>query len=473
MNSSPKSRRALKISLGVLAALLVLLGILVTAVAVMSGNRLRGPLVRYLTAHTGRPWRIEGPVEAQLLSLHPSLIAQRVTIGNPPWAPPGNTAEIDKLTIVFDLPVLSQSFAIRRLALEGANLHLWRDADAHANWIRQAPGILPGKGLPVIHSLSIPAAHLELHDERRHLMFDGTVTAGEKPGSPGPGIAGERKSETSATSQATPRAPREAPGTGAAPALRLSIEGTLNDRQATLIIEGDPPATASRDKPYNFTLDERSSGSHLTGRGSLSHPFDFRELDGSFEANGADLKDLHYLVGVNLPDTAAYRLSGKISRRNTVMKLRDLVATSGESDMHVTLMSVISESGRSHLDLDLTSKRLRLADLGAKAAGRAPPEQPAAEKSTLLPETPFRLQGVRRFDYVVSFHAQQLDAGKLTFHAVLGKMTIDHGEVKVPNLSGELIPLIQTSTAPTSAAQGQTASQANADSQAAGKITAS
>ncbi len=144
---------------------------------------------------------------------------------------------------MFDLPVRSQPFAIRRLALEGANLHLWRDADAHANWIRKAPGILPGNGLPVIHSLSIPAAHLELHDDRRHLIFDGTVTAGEK---------------------------QESPGTGTAPALRISIKGTLNDRQATLIIAGDPPATASRDKPYNFTLDERSSGSHLTGRGFLS-----------------------------------------------------------------------------------------------------------------------------------------------------------------------------------------------------------
>ncbi len=85
MNSSPKSRRALKTSVGILAALLVLLGIIITTIAVMSGNRLRGPLVRYLTAHTGRPWRIDGPVEAHLLSLHPSLIAQRVTIGNPPW----------------------------------------------------------------------------------------------------------------------------------------------------------------------------------------------------------------------------------------------------------------------------------------------------------------------------------------------------------------------------------------------------
>src|SRR6267154_995750 len=180
MNSPSTSHRALKVLLGTLAAALVLLGLLVTAVALMDGNQLRGPLVRYLTAHTGRPWHIDGPLEAHLVSLHPSLIAGRVTIANPPWAPAGSTAEIAKFTIVFDLPWFSRPFAVRKLVLERANLHLWRDADAHANWIRNAPGIIPGNGLPVIHSLSIPAAHLELHDDRRHLMFDGTVSAGEE-----------------------------------------------------------------------------------------------------------------------------------------------------------------------------------------------------------------------------------------------------------------------------------------------------
>jgi AsmA family protein len=449
MNSSPTSHRALKLLLGTLAGALVLLGLLVTAVALMDGNQLRGPLVRYLTAHTGRPWRIDGPIEAHLVSLHPSLIAGRVTITNPPWAPAGNTAEIAKFTIVFDLPLFSQPFAVRKLVLEGANLHLWRDADAHANWIRNAPGIIPGNGLPVIHSLSIPAAHLELHDDRRHLMFDGTLSAGEA-------AAGERGIEAS-------QAAKDSPGTASALPLRISIKGTLNDREATVIIDGDPLATAAREKPYNFTLDERSSGSHLTGRGSLSHPFDFRVLDGSFEANGADLEDLHFLVGVNLPDTAAYRVSGKISRRNTIIKLSDLVATSGDSDVHGTLTSEMDETGRSRLDIDLNSKRLRLADLGAKAAGRAP-ENPPEEKSALLSETPFRLQGLRRFDYVVSYHAQQLDTAKLTFRSVLGKMTIDHGTITVPELSATLAPVTPAtaSATPTSAVPAAPASAAPA-----------
>jgi hypothetical protein len=406
MNATPTSRRALKGLLGTLAAVLVLLGLFVAALALLDANYLRAPLLRYLASHTGREFRIDGPLEAHLLSRHPSFTAEHVTIGNPPWSPAGNMAEIGKLTVEFDLSSLSHDLVIRRLELEGASLHLQRDTVGHANWHWQAPGILPGKGLPVIHSLSAPAAHLQVEDERRHIVFDGTLSAGD-----------------------------------AASGLHIAGKGRLNGHEATLTLDGDPLAAAARAKSYHFTLDERSSGSHLTAHGSIAQPFDFRFLDANLEANGEDLKDLYYLVGVHLPDTATYRVSGKITRRNTITELTDLIATSGESDMHVTLKSKLDDSGRSHIDLDLNSQRLRLADIGAHAAGRAPEPPPSDEKTALLPDTPLKLEGIRKSDYAVSFHAQHLDAKKLSFHTVAGKMTIDHGVITVPRLTGMLVPV--------------------------------
>jgi len=79
-----------------------------------------------------------------------------VTIGNPPWTPPGTMAAIGRLSVVLDLPLFGQTYALRKLALEEADVHLQRDASAHANWLWKAPGILPGKGIPPIYSLSIP-----------------------------------------------------------------------------------------------------------------------------------------------------------------------------------------------------------------------------------------------------------------------------------------------------------------------------
>jgi AsmA family protein len=455
MNASPASRRALKGLLGTLAALLVLLGLFVAALALLDANHLRGPLIRYLTARTGREFKIEGPLEAHLLSLHPSFVAGHVTIGNPPWSPPGNMAEIDKLAVVFDLPSFSHELVIRRLEMDGAHLHLERDAVGHANWHWKAPGILPGKGPPLIHGLSVPSAHLQLEDERRHLVFDGTVTAGGHEAA----SSAERISATAPGAEKSNGA-GSTPDADAALPLRISGKGHLNGHEATFTVDGDPLATVSHDKPYNFTLDERSSGSHLTGHGSLPQPLDFRFLDGNLEANGEDLKDLYFLVGVRLVDTGPYKLSGRIARRDRITELTDLTATSGESDVHVQLESKLDDNGRAHIDLDMTSQRLRLADLGARAAGRAP-EPPAGEKKALLPDTPLKLEGLRKADYEVSFRAQHLDMEKLSFHTVAGKLTIDHGVVTVPRLVGTLIPLTAAS-APTSAAAAPNKSTAPA-----------
>jgi hypothetical protein len=423
MNASPASRRALKGLLGTLAAVLVLLALFVAALALLDANHLRGPLIRYLASRTGREFHIGGPLEAHLLSLHPSFLAEHVTIGNPPWSPPGNMAEIDKLTVVFDLPSFSHELVIRRLEMDGAHLHLQRDAVGHANWHWKAPGILPGKGPPLIHDLSVPAAHLQLEDERRHLVFDGILSAGE---------------------------PADVPLT-----LRISGKGRLNGHEATFIVDGDPLATVSHDKPYHFTLDERSSGSHLTGHGSLPQPLDFRFIDGNLEASGEDLKDLYFLVGVHLIDTGPYKLSGKITRRDRVTELTDIAATTGESDMHVQLESKLDDNGRAHIELDMTSQRLRLADLGARATGSAP-EPPAGEKKALLPDTPLKLEGLRKADYAVSFRAQHVDTEKLSFHTVVGKLTIDHGVITVPHLVGVLVPV--NPAAPASAATSASAS---------------
>jgi len=450
MNVSPLTRRVLKGLLGTLAAVLVLLGVFVATLALLDANHLRAPLIRSLASHTGREFRIDGPLQAHFLSLHPSLVAEHVTIGNPPWSPAGNMAVIDKVTVEFEFPSFSHELIINKLELQGASLHLQRDAAGHANWHWKAPGILPGKGLPIIHSLSAPAAHLQVDDERRHIVFDGLLTAGARDAAE-PHDATESHGAANAASNGD-----------AVSSLRISGKGHLNGHDVNLTFDGDPLATASRDKPYHFTLDERSSGAHLTGHGVLPQPFDFRVLDATLEANGEDLEDLYFLVGVRLPDTGAFRVSGKIARRNTITELQDLVATTGESDMHVSLKSKLDDSGRSHIDLDLIAQRLRLADLGARAAGRAP-AAPSGEKTALLPDTPLKLEGVRKSDYAVSFHAQHLDTGKLSFRSVVGKMTIDHGVVTVPHLAGVLIPLTAASAPAAGAAPGD---------QPEGKITA-
>lgn len=398
--------KALKWAIRTLAVLFAAVAVVIVAAALVDANHFRAPLIRFIAARTGRHIRIDGSLKAHLLSLTPRLVAERVAIGNPPWMPPGPTAEIGRLSLSFELlPLFSRSFVISRLEMETSTLHLVRDSEGRANWQAHEPGTAGATGPPLIHSLSMPNAHVELDDARRHLQFDGTISA------------------------------QDVEGAGRVNPLRIEGAGQLNGRAVTFTINGDPLATVSRGEPYRFAFAERSSGSRLIGHGLLPRPLDFRILDATFEAEGEDLKDLYFLIGVTLPNTGAYHFSGKLARQGTHFQYSDLLATSGQSDMHGTL-SIDTSSGRPKIDADLHSQLLRLADLGERAAGRAAESE--AAKPLLLPDTPLRLIGIRRDDAVVNFHAQTFDAGRAALHAVAAQVTIDHGVLAVPSLSAAL-----------------------------------
>jgi AsmA family protein len=404
MNGSQAVRFCLKLTVRALAVLFAALVVLAAALLIVASH-LREPLIRFVSARTHRQIQVAGSLEAHLLSLHPRLTAERVVIGNPPWMAPGVTAEIGRLTIVYDLPLPGQSFGIRRLEMEATTLRLARDANGHANWQWQDPDTGPGQGPPLIRSLWMPAAHVFLDDARRHLRFDGTVTAGDVP------------------------------GPGDVHPLRIVGSGQLNGRAANLVLNGDPLATVRQDHPYGFAFTADSSGSLLTGRGSVPRPFDFLVLETTFDSAGEDMKDLYFLTGVNLPDTGAYRLSGKLSRQRAHFEFSDLAATSGRSDMRGTI-SVEAKGGRSRTEAELRSQLLRVTDLGPRAAGRA--SEAAGDKPLLLPDKRLKLDCVRYCNALVRFHAQAVEAGHVTLHAVAAKVDIENGVAAVDLLSASL-----------------------------------
>jgi AsmA family protein len=399
---SPQAlRRALLWSLGTLA---VVLGVIVTFLLLMGGNTVRGPLAHYFAASTGRQIRIDGPLELHLLAAHPTVIARHVVVGNPSWSGPGNLAEIDTLTVVFDLP----SLEVHRLVLAGATLSFQRDKEGHGNWLWNAPGVLPGdKGLPVIHNLSIPAARLLVADDRRHLQFDGTLSTEDW----------SRSDVPSGDSAATHP-------------LRITAKGQLNGHEVTIAVDADPLATATRAKPYHFTFDERSSGSHLSAKGTLTHAYDLRYVDAEFSGSGDNIHDSYYLVGTNLPTTGAFRVSGTFARRNTIFKLTDVGATAGESDARINITSRLDDTGHSHVDIELSSQRLRLADLGEHKASDS--------QGPTLPDTPLHLDVLRDKDTSVNFDAEELDLKKFSFRTVTAKLIFLNGTLTVSRLSGKL-----------------------------------
>jgi AsmA family protein len=402
MNASHRVRRGLiwvGLTLLALATLAVLAGIALDA------GYLRGPLLKVLAAHFDRPIRVDGTLSLHIFSRNPRLMAERLVIGNPAWTPPGNTAEVGKLTVVFATPRLGQELSIDRLQIDAATLHLFRDVTGHANWQLKNPDQGATRPLIVIRSVTMMDAHAMLDDAQKHRLFDGTVSA------------------------------HDANGPQGAQPLRIEGKGQMNGRPVNFELTGDPLRTASRDKRYVFGFREHSSGSQLAASGFLLHGFDLRSYDATFEASGADLRDMHYLTGVMLIDTGAFHVTGSMARRGYTSSFTDLALKSGQSDLRGSV-AINTPKGQFNVDADLDSQYLRLADFGSRAAGRDP--EPASNQllfSKAAPDPTVLMRGKA----AVQFRAQRVEAGRTVLNALSVKLTNDHGEVTITPLSAEIL----------------------------------
>jgi uncharacterized protein involved in outer membrane biogenesis len=386
------------------AALLCVMGLgLASLLVAVDAGYFRGAVVSYLESSSHRRIGVSGSFRAHLWSLHPRLTAEGVTIGNPLWTPPGITAQIEVLTLVVDLPRWGHPGRIESLRMQGAKLTLYRDVAGHANWQRADPDQGDAKGLPLIASLSAVNAHVLLNDERRHLQFDGTVSA------------------------------EDAKRSGGELALQIQGAGQLNGNAVTFELTGDALPAASHEHPYRFSFSENSSGSHLTAQGSLPKPFDFNLLEAGFEASGADLKDLYFLTGVGLVNTGSYRLAGNYSRDHSRIRFSDLHFTTGQSDVSGT-MSVDAASGRSRSIAKFHAQTLHLADFGRRAAGRE------TERSSLLLSTAAaNVDALRRGDAAVEFDAHRVEVGRQVLQDFTAKLAIERGVVTATPIAAKVL----------------------------------
>jgi AsmA family protein len=385
--------------------LLALATLVILAAVALDAGYLRGPLLKLLAAHTDRPIRVQGPLSLHIFSRNPRLVAEGVTIGNPAWTPPGTAAVVGKVTVVFAAPRLGKELIIDRLQIDNATLHLFRDATGHANWQLQNPDQKAPRALIMIRSLSMMDAHVLLDDAQKHRQFDGTISAHDANDPPG------------------------------AQPLLIEGKGQLNGKPLNFELSGDPLRTASRSQHYTFAFSERSSGSHLVANGFLQQAFDLRSYDATFEASGADLRDMYYLVGAKLIDTGSYHLSGRLARRGYTSSFTDLAVRSGQSDVHGSV-SIDSAKGQFNVDADLDSQVLRLSDLGPAAAGRDP--EPPSNRLLLSSAAPDPT-ALRRGRDTVQFRARRVEAGRTAFNAFALKFTNDHGELMITPVSAEIL----------------------------------
>jgi len=406
---------------GVFAALLL-------ALATMDWNLLRTPAARLASARLGRPVNIDGDLHVHIWTLTPRVEVSGLRIANAAWAAGGDLADVGRLVFEVRLvPLIKGHTVIPLIDVEQAKFDLRRDRDGRNNWtFGSAESESAPLNLPPIKHFIVKDAQLRVTDERRKLVFTGTINSNES-------------------------------AKGGHRGFWMTGDGTLNANPFRAEAHGAPLLNVDANTAYPFTLDIHSGTTHVTADGKITHPFDFGHVEADMSATGNTLADLYYLTGLALPSTPPYHLTAKLTRAGETYRLDDLKGGMGKSDI-AGFLQVDASGAKPYLTANLHSRVVNFDDLGFLFGGghgrvtsvKATParqtqtkgditvtsgEQPA---TLFLPDTPLAVDRVRQMDARVRYDADRVDSRDFPLRRMSVKLALQDGVLDIDPLSMNL-----------------------------------
>jgi len=409
--------------------------ILLLALTFMDWNRLRHPIERIASAHSGRTVRIDGDLNVHIWSWAPTVTVSRLTVGNPPWEPERPMLKVERLQVQLKLlPLLAGNVILPRVEIFRPDLYLHQDKQGRANWTfeNQAPTNEPAPRppkLPVVRDLLIESGKLTLTDEIRRLKLNGAIQAHEK------------------ASHDDPKP------------FRVEGKGTINAQPFALKVDGGPLVNLDAQHPYPFALAITAGDIHVVSDGKVLKPFDLAGLDFDVTLSGSDLAEGFYLTQLALPNTPPFKLRAHIARDGMRIAVTGIAGKVGSSDLGGEL-DIDATRKRPWISGDLVSNQLLMSDLatslgrkqptsGPSLDANAPAQQPAKPESPaktpppdpdarLFPDAHLQVDRVRAMDADVHFRAKSIQAGSIPFKQVAFHIKLDNGVLAIDPLALEM-----------------------------------
>ncbi|HEY2929160.1 AsmA family protein [Piscinibacter sp.] len=332
------------------------------------------------------------------------LHTDALTIGPPAWAAAASAAQSAALVRAGDARVAvpystlwrlmrgdpDEAPRISVLKFGRVDASLQRDADGRANWVLTpaAPGASAPRRFetPVVDELVIETGRVLLRDDLLKAQAEATVSTSEGGANQSRGLVIDGKGRYSDD-------PFE---------FHVSAGGVL-----PLVA---PSQTASA---VPLALRLSAGKSRFTFDGSGIDVLSFKGLDGRFTLAGPSLAKVGDSLGVTLPTTAAFVLTGRLGKSNDVWTLK-------QADLHVGASHLGGEftfDRTSRIPLlsgELSGERLVLADLlpafGAPAPGAGNPHPPPGR---VLPQREFDVPSLHMMNAGVKLRLRRADLGRL------------------------------------------------------------
>lgn len=396
-----------------LAFLVLLLAVLVIVLAFFPWDVLRGPVNRYVSEKTGRKFEITRRLDVNLGLRQATVKFDGIEFANPPWARDPYLVKADRAE--FDIriwPLLASKVNIPRLALFSPTVGLQMEQDGRRTWAlgkdTSDSGTVPSIGLVQVDSGAIDflAKHLGV-DLHADLSYD--TSRGEMPLSYR--IKGRYKGQPL----------------------------TANGRTGNVL-----QINAAGAPPFPMEINAAAGQTQLKAAGTVAELSGLDGIDAKFELKGQTLGALFPLLGIALPQTSPYALSGDLSKRGTLWGVAGLKGKLGLSDIAGDMR--FEQSGKlPYLSGELRSRVMDMDDLGpliglpptARTAntveGVAPPPTVTQVKRAggkVLPTAPLDFERLRAMNADVKYTADRIQNVR--------EIPLDRGSVQVKLDSGVL-----------------------------------
>jgi len=399
-----------------LAFVVLLFAALVIVLAFFPWDTLRGPVNRYVSEQTGRKFEITRRLDVGLGWGQATVKLDGIEFANPSWARDPYLVKADRAE--FDIrvwPLITSKVVIPRLLLFSPTLGLQMEADGRRTWAlgkdTSDPGTVPDIGLIQVDTgvVDFLAKHLGV-DLHADLSYDSS--RGEMP-------------------------------------LNYRIKGrykgqplTASGRTGNVL-----QINAAGAPPFPMEINAAAGQTQLKAAGTVAELSGLDGIDAKFEIKGQTLGALYPLLGIALPQTSPYVLSGKLGKRGKLWQATGLNGRLGLSDIAGDMR--FDQAGQlPYLAGDLRSRVMDMDHLGpliglqptARTAnaveGVAPPPtitQVRRPGGKVLPATPLDFERVRAMNADVKYTADRirnvrdipLERGSVQVKLANGVLTLD------------------------------------------------
>ncbi|MAM57288.1 MAG: AsmA family protein [Salinicola sp.] len=446
-----------KISLWVVAVMLVILAAMIIVILTFDWNRLKPTINQRVSNAIQRPFAIEGDLSLAWQRPEdesgwhswvpwPHLRAEDIHVGSPEAVTDADLASLEALDIVLSpLPLLHKTLSLPHIELTGGEATLVRLQDGSDNWTFDLgagdDASQPDDGSDQQSSWTVDVGEIafdpiDVHYQDATLAADVDATV-ELLGEP---IAfGELTDSESAAGQAV--ADQQIDDYRFGWSAQGSYRNQTFEGSGRL---GGLAALRQRGAAYPVQADLQAGATRVAVNGTLTDPLAPKKIDMDLSFSGQNLGDLYNVIGVTLPDTPPYSTRGHLtanlnSQEALSFRYQDFDGQIGDSDIHGDLTYLLGEP-RPSLTGEVVSRQLRFADLapliGADSGGEDQGEDDSQSGENqqppdkVLPVSEFQTEQWRTMDADVKFTAQRIEHGdSLPLDDLYTHVTLEDGEI--------------------------------------------